>query len=55
MKLRYWLKKFQKAVLENDYAEQSRIAEKLQLFEACGMIEEKEIVDIINNPSAALI
>lgn len=55
MKLRHWLERFRIAVLVNDYAEQSRVAANLQIFEACGMIEEKEIIDIINNPSAVLI
>lgn len=48
MRLEYWLEKFRKAISENNYAEQSRIAEKLQFFEACGMIEEKDIINIIN-------
>ena len=44
MKLKYWLEKFRIAVLESDYDEQSKVAEKLQLFEACGLLQESEII-----------
>lgn len=55
MKLKYWLEKFRIAVLESDYDEQSKVAEKLQLFEACGLLQESEIINIINNPATVLI
>ena len=54
MRLEYWIKKFIKAVLENDYNEQSRIAEKLIPFEQSGMITEQKIIDIINGDCVAV-
>lgn len=53
MKLWQLLQRFRKALLENDYAEQSRIAGELMTAEAAGLITEQTIVDLINDVCVA--
>ena len=53
MKLWKLLQRFRKALLENDYAEQSRIAGELMIAEAAGLITEQTIVDLINDVCVA--
>lgn len=53
MKLWQLLQRFRKALLENDYAEQPRIAGELMTAEAAGLITEQTIVDLINDVCVA--